>query len=185
MSTSHTSYATDGPIAVLTFNRQESRNAMTWAMYDALVDACDAVDADPAIRVFVLRGADDRAFVAGTDISQFRELRTAEDALAYEARLDRLIDRLEEADLVERRRDPDDRRAQRLFLTKAAAPIMEQLWKMVADMHEEALAGLSTAVRVGIIKALQTMKNNLLQAEEEDAPDTRTRRGAAANAGNG
>lgn len=99
--------------------------------------------------------------------------------------LTRLIDRLEEGNLVERRRDPDDRRAQRLFLTKAAAPIMEQLWKMVADMHEEALAGLSTAVRVGIIKALQTMKNNLLQAEEEDAPDTRTRRGAAANAGNG
>jgi DNA-binding MarR family transcriptional regulator len=99
--------------------------------------------------------------------------------------LTRLIDRLEEADLVERRRDPDDRRAQRLFLTKAAAPIMEELWKMVADMHEEALAGLSTAVHVGIIKALQTMKNNLLQAEEEDAPDTTTRRGAAANAGNG
>ena len=95
MSTSPTIYTTDGPTAVLTFNRPESRNAMTWAMYDALVDACDAVDADPAIRVLVLRGADDRAFVAGTDISQFRDLRTAEDALAYEARLDRVIDRLE------------------------------------------------------------------------------------------
>ena len=95
MSSSHTIYATDGPIAVLTFNRPASRNAMTWAMYDALVDACDAVDADPTIRVLVLRGADDRAFVAGTDISQFRGLRTDEDALAYEARIDRVIDRLE------------------------------------------------------------------------------------------
>ena len=95
MSTPHTIYTTDGPIAELTFNRPESRNAMTWAMYDALVDACDAVDADPAVRVFVLRGADDRAFVAGTDISQFQTLRTAEDALAYEARLDRVIDRIE------------------------------------------------------------------------------------------
>ncbi len=95
MSTPHTIYTTDGPIAVLTFNRPESRNAMTWAMYDALVDACDAVDADPAVRVLVLRGADDRAFVAGTDISQFRDVRTADDALAYEARLDRVIDRLE------------------------------------------------------------------------------------------
>ena len=95
MSMSHTIYTTDGPTAVLTFNRPEQRNAMTWAMYDALEDACDAVDADPTIRVFVLRGADDRAFVAGTDISQFRELRTAEDALAYEARLGRVIDRLE------------------------------------------------------------------------------------------
>ncbi len=95
MSTSHTIYTTDGPIAVLTFNRPESRNAMTWAMYDALVDACDAVDADPAIRVLVLRSADDRAFVAGTDISQFRDLRAPEDALAYEARLDKVISRLE------------------------------------------------------------------------------------------
>ena len=95
MSTPHTIYTTDGPIAELTFNRPESRNAMTWAMYDALVDACDAVDADPAVRVLVLRGADDRAFVAGTDISQFQTLRTAEDALAYEARLDRVIDRIE------------------------------------------------------------------------------------------
>ena len=95
MSTSQTIYTTDGPIAMLTFNRPESRNAMTWAMYDALVDACDAVDADPAVRVLVLRGAGDRAFVAGTDISQFLDLRTAEDALAYEARLDRVIDRIE------------------------------------------------------------------------------------------
>jgi enoyl-CoA hydratase/carnithine racemase len=91
----HTIYSTDGSTATLTFNRPKSRNAMTWAMYDALVDACDAVDADPAVRVLVLRGADDRAFVAGTDISQFQDLRTAEDALAYENRLDSVIDRLE------------------------------------------------------------------------------------------
>ena len=95
MTKSHTIYTTDGPIAVLTFNRPESRNAMTWAMYNALVDACDAVDADPAVRVLVLRGAGDRAFVSGTDINQFLDLRTAGDALAYEARLDWVIDRLE------------------------------------------------------------------------------------------
>ena len=64
-------YAVDGPVATLTFNRPAARNAMTWAMYDALVDACDAVDDDPAVKVLVLRGAGDRAFVAGTDISQF------------------------------------------------------------------------------------------------------------------
>ncbi|MDP6581950.1 MAG: enoyl-CoA hydratase/isomerase family protein [Vicinamibacterales bacterium] len=95
MSTSHTIYTTAGSVATLTFNRPASRNAMTWAMYDALVDTCDAVDADPAVRVLVLRGADDRAFVAGTDISQFQDLCTDEDALAYEARLDHVIDRLE------------------------------------------------------------------------------------------
>ena len=95
MSTPHTTFTTAGPIATLTFTRPEARNAMTWAMYDALVDACDAVDDDPALRVLVLRGADDNAFVAGTDISQFQDLRTAEDALAYETRLDRVIGRLE------------------------------------------------------------------------------------------
>ena len=64
MSTSHTLFAVDGPIAALPFNRPEARNAMTWTMYDALAAACETVDADPAIRVFVLRGVDDGAFVA-------------------------------------------------------------------------------------------------------------------------
>ncbi|MEE2635646.1 MAG: enoyl-CoA hydratase/isomerase family protein [Acidobacteriota bacterium] len=95
MSTPDARFATDGPLAVLTFNRPEARNAMTWAMYDALVEACDTVDADPDIRVFILRGVDDRAFVAGTDISQFTELRTPDDAVAYEDRLNHVIDRLE------------------------------------------------------------------------------------------
>ena len=95
MSTSHTLFAVYGPTAVLTFNRPEARNAMTWAMYDALAAACDTVDADPGIRVFVLRGVDDGAFVAGTDISQFQDLRTREQALAYETRLDEVIGRLE------------------------------------------------------------------------------------------
>ena len=98
--------------------------------------------------------------------------------------LTRLIDRLEEDDLVERRRDPDDRRAQRLFLTEAAAPIMDQLWEMVADMHETALAGLSLGVREGIVNALQIMKGNLLRTEEDAAPGATPRRGAVAKAGN-
>ena len=95
MSTPEALYALDGPVATLTFNRPAARNAMTWAMYDALLEACDAVDANPAVKVLVLRGAGDRAFVAGTDISQFQNLRTPDDALGYESRLDRVIDRLE------------------------------------------------------------------------------------------
>ena len=70
MSTPEALFAIDGRIAFLTFNRPEARNAMTWAMYDALAAACDEVDADDRVRVLVLRGAGD-AFVAGTDISQF------------------------------------------------------------------------------------------------------------------
>lgn len=83
-----------GPIASLTFNRPEARNALTWSMYDALVDACDKVDADATIRVFVVR-ATGEAFAAGTDIRQFIEFRSGDDGIAYERRLDAVIDRLE------------------------------------------------------------------------------------------
>jgi enoyl-CoA hydratase/carnithine racemase len=89
-----TLFHVEGPIAFLTFNRPEARNAMTWEMYEGLVDACDHVDHDEAIRVFVLRGAG-TAFAAGTDISQFTRFSTREDAIAYERRLDAVIDRLE------------------------------------------------------------------------------------------
>jgi enoyl-CoA hydratase/carnithine racemase len=85
----------DGPIASLTFNRPEARNAMTWEMYEGLVDACDHVDADDNVRVFVLRGAGGKAFVSGTDISQFTGFSTRDDVVGYEARLDAVIARLE------------------------------------------------------------------------------------------
>jgi enoyl-CoA hydratase/carnithine racemase len=88
-------YETEGPLAFVTFNRPQARNAMTWAMYDGLVAACARVDADPAIRVLILRGAGGKAFVAGTDIGQFQGFRTPEDAIAYERRLDAVMDRLE------------------------------------------------------------------------------------------
>ena len=95
MATPQTIYETDGALAILTFNRPEARNAMTWEMYEALAEACDRVDADPDVRVLVLRGAGGKAFVAGTDIAQFRSFTTAADAIAYEERISQLIDRLE------------------------------------------------------------------------------------------
>lgn len=85
----------EGAIAWLTFNRPQARNAMTWAMYDGLSAACERVDTDEAVRVFVLRGAGDHAFVAGTDISQFQAFNTAEDALNYERTLNQHVSRLE------------------------------------------------------------------------------------------
>jgi len=88
-------YETDGPVAIVTFNRPQARNAMTWAMYDGLREACERVDADPDVRVMILRGAGGSAFVAGTDIGQFRDFHTPEDALAYERRLDGVMDRVE------------------------------------------------------------------------------------------
>src|SRR5882672_1685482 len=91
----HTIFETDGPLATLTFNRPEARNAMTWEMYEALVDACEKVDRDDRIRVFILRGAGGKAFVAGTDISQFQDFKDRKDGLKYEERLDHVLDRIE------------------------------------------------------------------------------------------
>jgi enoyl-CoA hydratase/carnithine racemase len=90
-----TIFEIDGPLAILTFNRPEARNAMTWEMYQALVDACDRVDADDSIRVLILRGAGGKAFVAGTDIAQFESFRDRADGIKYEERLDHVLDRLE------------------------------------------------------------------------------------------
>lgn len=95
MPAAETLFQIEPPLAVLTFNRPEARNAMTWAMYQALVSACDAVDRDDAVRVFVLRGAGGQAFSAGTDISQFQEFRETEDGVRYEQRVGEVIEKLE------------------------------------------------------------------------------------------
>jgi enoyl-CoA hydratase len=88
-------YERRGAIALLTFNRPQARNALTWAMYDGLYACCEHVDADDRVKVLVLRGAGEKAFVAGTDISQFRAFSTPEDALTYERNNNRYAGRLE------------------------------------------------------------------------------------------
>jgi enoyl-CoA hydratase/carnithine racemase len=83
-----------GPTAILTFNRPDARNALTWEMWEGLYAICDRLDGDSSVRVLVLRGAGDRAFVSGTDIRQFLDFKTREDVLEYEARSDRVLGRL-------------------------------------------------------------------------------------------
>ena len=83
-----------GRVAWITFNRPDARNAMTFEMYERLHDLCDRLDQDPGVRVLVLRGAGDKAFVSGTDIRQFLEFKTREDALSYEARITRVLARI-------------------------------------------------------------------------------------------
>ncbi|MEV6029926.1 enoyl-CoA hydratase/isomerase family protein [Nonomuraea sp. NPDC052116] len=85
----------DGPVLRVTFNRPEQHNALTWAMWDGLYDACERADADPAVKLLVLSGAGGRAFVAGTDISQFSTFVDGDDGIAYERKVQRIIDRLE------------------------------------------------------------------------------------------
>ena len=85
-----------GAIQWITFNRPQARNALTWHMYDRLAEECEAVNQDSAVRAVVLTGAGGQAFVAGTDISQFRDYpRTEQDALDYEARGSQVMSTLE------------------------------------------------------------------------------------------
>ncbi len=84
-----------GEVAHVRFDRPWARNAMTWAMYDGLAAACTAINENSRIRVAVLRGAGGKAFVAGTDIAQFRDFASGNDGVAYEAKLDSFIDTLE------------------------------------------------------------------------------------------
>lgn len=82
-------------IATLTVNRPEQRNAMTWAMYERLVELCDIVEDNDEIRVWIIRGAGDKAFVSGTDISQFPAFQGNPQAgIEYEAKIDRVVGRL-------------------------------------------------------------------------------------------
>ena len=82
-------------VAHVLFDRPWARNAMTWAMYDGLAAACAAINENSCVRVAVLRGAGGKAFVAGTDIAQFRQFANGDDGVAYEARLDGFVDTLE------------------------------------------------------------------------------------------
>jgi len=86
----------DPGIAWLTFNRPEARNAMTFGMYDRLGEICRSINQDDSVKAVVLRGAGDKAFVSGTDISQFRGFSTAQHSIDYEARMDRVFDALED-----------------------------------------------------------------------------------------
>lgn len=79
----------------VTFNRPEARNAMTFDMYKELARLCDGMPTDGSVRAMVVSGAGGKAFAAGTDMTQFRAFETAQDALDYEAEIDRVLTAVE------------------------------------------------------------------------------------------
>ena len=92
--TSFTEFSVSGSTAFFTITRPSALNAMTWAMYAALVDACERVDANAELRTLVIRATGD-AFCTGTDISQFQEFSSRYDGIHYERRLEHCVARLE------------------------------------------------------------------------------------------
>jgi DNA-binding MarR family transcriptional regulator len=73
----------------------------------------------------------------------------------------RIVDRLEDAGLVARRRDPEDRRAWRLEVTDKAVPLVEQLRALGDELRAEAFAGLDEDVLDQVRAALAKMRENI------------------------
>ena len=65
----------EGPLGWITFNQPEKCNAVSQEMWQMVSDIVKDVEDDGEIRVIILRGAGDQAFVAGADISQFKDRR--------------------------------------------------------------------------------------------------------------
>jgi MarR family transcriptional regulator for hemolysin len=81
--------------------------------------------------------------------------------------LTRLLDRLCENGLIERRSDPNDRRAKRLFLTAAARPMLERLGDLGEELMSTALAGVGRESVEQMVAQLATVKENLRGAIQQ------------------
>jgi enoyl-CoA hydratase len=90
-----------GPIGWLTFNNPARRNAISIDMWEAIPKVLDRFEQDPQIRVIVLKGEGDKAFVSGADVSQYEKDRsTAEGIQRYEEIAGRVAERLQTCDKV-------------------------------------------------------------------------------------
>ena len=127
----------------------------------------------------IRREANKRAAILGATKAQWRVLarlhrgggglRQIElaDALDVEPiTLCRMIDRLEDAVLVERRRDETDRRAWRIHLTAEAAPVLVKLEAMGIAFNADMLAGIAEADREAALRVLARIRRNLDQIEQ-------------------
>jgi MarR family transcriptional regulator, transcriptional regulator for hemolysin len=81
----------------------------------------------------------------------------------------RLIDRLHEEGLVERRLHPTDRRVRTLWLTPLGWTVVDRILAINAQIRDEACAGLSRGAREALLQALDHLKSNLLMGEESES----------------
>ena len=88
-------YDKRGEVGWITFNRPQARNALTFAMYEGLAEICQRITHTREVKALVITGAGDKAFAAGTDIAQFQAFKGGEDGIAYERKMDRILDTVE------------------------------------------------------------------------------------------
>lgn len=129
----------------------------------------------------IRRRFDERARVVGATRAQWKTLLVLSrneglnqgalaDRLEVEPiTLGRMIDRLEEAGLVERRSDPNDRRAWRIHLTDAAGPKIAKLQILADEMFEDILIGVSPGEREQVAAILNRIRDNLLVEPKDTA----------------
>jgi DNA-binding MarR family transcriptional regulator len=79
----------------------------------------------------------------------------------------RTLDRMQQDEWIERRPDPEDRRAHRLYLREAARPIMNRMWKLADQARQEALSALSPTEREQLVGLLERVQGALLQLESK------------------
>jgi enoyl-CoA hydratase/carnithine racemase len=95
MSNGRVHLSVENGIASILIDRPEARNAMTWAMYQELGRICDNLAGRTDVRVATFRGAGGEAFIAGTDIEQFKAFEDGDDGIAYELGIDERIGQIE------------------------------------------------------------------------------------------
>ena len=96
-----------------------------------------------------------------------RQARLAELTDTDPMTLVRTLDRMQQDEWIERRPDPEDRRAHRLYLRETAKPIMNRMWKLADQARQEALSPLSAAEREQLVGLLERVQGALLQLESK------------------
>ena len=126
------------------------------------------------------RRFDERARAIGVTRTQWRALtaisrregltqgRLAEVLEVEPITLCRMVDRLEEAGHVERRRDPRDRRAWNLYLTEKSRPLIDQLRTIGDQAIDEALDGITASERAALVDMLARIRSNLTDQDDKD-----------------
>jgi enoyl-CoA hydratase/carnithine racemase len=90
-----------GPVGWLTFNNPARRNAVSIDMWEAIPQVLDRFEQDAEVRVIVLKGEGDKAFVSGADVSQYEKQRSSAEGIQYyEEIASRVQDRLQGCDKV-------------------------------------------------------------------------------------
>jgi MarR family transcriptional regulator for hemolysin len=113
-----------------------------------------------------------RALVRLDENEGVSQARLAELADVEPMTMVRILDRMQADGLLERRPDPADRRARRLYLTRKAKPLLDQIWRMSELTRAETFAGISRRERETFMGLLERMHTNVcaLDGQAVDAP---------------